>query len=149
MLPRMEVLSSKSASDGVTPDVPAAANRSAALPEPSVEELAACPVDATLAVIGGRWKATILWRLSEHPMRTSELRRSIPAITERMLIRHLQELVRDGIIDRHDHRTVPPHVTYSISDYGQTLAPVVGALCDWGREHRARTEQLPAPDDRH
>jgi HxlR-like helix-turn-helix len=56
--------------------------------------------------IDGRWKGTIVWRLSEGPMRTSELRRSIPGITERMLIRHLQELVKDGIIRRRDERSL-------------------------------------------
>ena len=94
-----------------------------------------CPIDAALSVIDGRWKGTILWRLQDGPMRTAELRRSIPGITERMLIRHLHELVSDGIIDRHDAGTVPPCVHYSISDYGMTLAPVLGALCDWGRAH--------------
>lgn len=98
-----------------------------------------CPIDAALSVVDGRWKGTVLWRLRDGPMRTAELRRSIPGITERMLIRHLHELVADGIIDRHDAGTVPPCVHYSISDYGMTLAPVLGALCDWGREHMNRT----------
>jgi DNA-binding HxlR family transcriptional regulator len=88
-----------------------------------------------LSVIDGRWKGTILWRLSEGPMRTSELRRSIPGITERMLIRHLQELVRDGILVRRPARMVPPCVWYSISDYGMTLAPVLESICAWGRKH--------------
>jgi DNA-binding HxlR family transcriptional regulator len=52
-----------------------------------------------------------------------------------MLIRHLHELVDDGIIERHDARTVPPRVHYSISEYGMTLAPVLASLCDWGRKH--------------
>lgn len=94
-----------------------------------------CPIDAALSVIDGRWKGTILWRLCDGPMRTAELRRSIPGITERMLIRHLHELVDDGIIDRHDAQTVPPCVHYSISEYGSTLAPVLQMLCDWGRNH--------------
>ncbi|ORW22559.1 HxlR family transcriptional regulator [Mycolicibacter nonchromogenicus] len=97
-----------------------------------------CPIDAALSVINGRWKGTILWRLTDGPMRTAELRRSIPGITERMLIRHLQELVADGIIDRHDAGTIPPCVHYSISEYGQTLAPVLAQLCEWGRIHLAR-----------
>lgn len=97
-----------------------------------------------MAVIGGRWKGTILWRLTERPMRTSELRRSIPGISERMLIRHLHELVADGILDRTDAGTVPPHVTYSISEYGRTLGPVLWALCDWGRAHVTR-ERGAAP----
>ena len=99
-----------------------------------------CPIDTTLTVIDGRWKGTILWRLMDGPMRTAELRRSIPDITERMLIRHLHELVGAGIIDRHDAQTVPPCVHYSISDYGMTLAPVLQDLCDWGRKHMARED---------
>ncbi|MGV0579306.1 helix-turn-helix domain-containing protein [Mycolicibacterium elephantis] len=97
-----------------------------------------CPIDTALTVIDGRWKGTILWRLQDGPMRTAELRRSIPDISERMLIRHLRELVDDGILDRHDAKTVPPCVHYSISEYGRTLAPVLEALCDWGRKHMTR-----------
>lgn len=104
----------------------------------SKKEASDCPIDTALAVVNGRWKGTILWRLSDGPMRTAELRRSIPGITERMLIRHLQELVRDRIVDRHDAGTVPPCVHYSISAYGMTLTPVLQALCDWGREHMKR-----------
>ena len=101
----------------------------------SKKECSPCPIDAMLSVIDGRWKGTILWRLSERPMRTSELRRSIPEITERMLIRHLQELVRDGILVRRQQRSVPPCVYYSISKYGMTLVPVLEAICAWGRIH--------------
>lgn len=94
-----------------------------------------CPVEAALEVIRGRWKGTILWRLEEGPMRTSELRRSIPGVPEAVLIRHLGELVADGILDRDATDTVPPQVTYRISEYGLTLAPVVRSLCDWGAVH--------------
>ncbi|HKP44183.1 helix-turn-helix domain-containing protein [Mycobacterium sp.] len=104
----------------------------------SKKEISECPIDATLTVIDGRWKGTILWRLFDGPMRTAELRRSIPEITERMLIRHLHELVDAGIIDRHDAGTVPPCVHYSISEYGRTLGPVLESLCDWGRKHMQR-----------
>lgn len=103
-----------------------------------------CPIDTALTVIDGRWKGTIMWRLLDGPMRTAELRRSIPDITERMLIRHLREMVDDGILDRHDARTVPPCVHYSISDYGMTLAPVLTALCDWGRIHLERKATVTA-----
>lgn len=98
-----------------------------------------CPIDTALTVIDGRWKGTIMWRLQDGPMRTAELRRSIPDITERMLIRHLRDMVDAGILDRHDAQTVPPCVHYSISEYGKTLGPVLQALCDWGRTHLART----------
>src|SRR5271170_6557325 len=105
----------------------------------SKKEVSPCPIDSTLSVIDGRWKGTILWRLMDGPLRTSELRRSIPEITERMLIRHLHDMVQDGILCRHDERTVPPVVRYSISVYGRTLVPVLEVVCVWGRKHIART----------
>lgn len=104
----------------------------------SKKELSACPIDAMLSVVDGRWKGTILWRLSEGPLRTSELRRSIPDITERMLIRHLQDLVRDGVLIRHQENTLPPCVRYSILKYGWTLVPVLETICEWGRVHLHR-----------
>ena len=110
----------------------------------SKKESSPCPVDAALTVIDGRWQATILWRLCDGPMRTSELRRSIPEITERMLIRHLHELTDSGILERHDRKSIPPCVRYSISAYGQTMLPVVEALCTWGRVHLARAQTQSA-----
>jgi len=95
----------------------------------SKKEISPCPIDAMLSVIDGRWKGTILWRLSNGSMRTIELRRSIPEITERILIRHLQELVRDGIVRRKQESTIPPRVRYSISEYGKTLVPVLEVIC--------------------
>jgi DNA-binding HxlR family transcriptional regulator len=110
----------------------------------SKKEISECPIDAMLSVVNGRWKGTMLWHLSSGPMRTGELRRSIPGITERMLIRHLQDLVRDGILLRHQERAVPPCVRYSISEYGWTLIPVLEVICAWGRKHLNRKNRLPA-----
>ena len=101
----------------------------------SKKEVSECPIDATLSVIDGRWKGTILWRLSQGPMRTSELRHSIPWITERMLIRHLKELVADGILVRTVEDPSHRRVLYSISEYGWTMAPLLEAICAWGRNH--------------
>src|SRR6266478_1460188 len=77
----------------------------------SKKEVSECPVDAMMRVMDGRWKGTILWRLQDGPRRTSELKRSIPGITERMLIRHLQELVADGIVKRDDKKRFRPAFT--------------------------------------
>lgn len=101
----------------------------------SKKEISPCPIDAMLSVIDGRWKGTILWRLLDGPMRTSELHRSIPGITERMLIRHLKELVLDGVVERWQQRESPTLVSYSISEYGMTMVPVLEEICRWGREH--------------
>ncbi len=106
----------------------------------SKKEISDCPIDAMLSVVDGRWKGTILWRLSDGPMRTSELKRSIPGITQRMLIRHLQDLVRDGILVRRQEKSMPPVVRYSISEYGLTLVPVLNVICGWGRRHMERNK---------
>jgi DNA-binding HxlR family transcriptional regulator len=79
----------------------------------------------------------ILWHLSRGAMRTSELRRSIPEITQRMLIRHLQELVCDGILVRVADGTVRS-THYRISEYGETLLPLLENICAWGRIHLQR-----------
>lgn len=104
----------------------------------SKKEISPCPIDATLSVIDGRWKGTILWRLLDGPMRTSELRKSIPGITERMLLRHMRELTGAGILERHQERGFPQRVRYSLTAYGMTLVPVLDILCTWGREHLKR-----------
>jgi len=101
----------------------------------SKKEISECPIDAMLSVIDGRWKGTILWRLSERPMRASDLLHSIPGITERMLIRHLKDLVNDGILIRQREQGTHPRVVYSISVYGTTMLPVLEHVCAWGRKH--------------
>ena len=114
----------------------------------SKKEASHCPIDTALTVIDGRWKGTILWRLTNGALRTSELRRSIPGITERMLIRHLHEMVRDGILVREQESGLPPVVRYSISEYGWTLAPVLEAICVWGRKHQNRLKIEGLESDR-
>jgi DNA-binding HxlR family transcriptional regulator len=79
----------------------------------SKKKVSECPVDAMMRVMDGRWKGTILWRLQDGPRRTSELKRSIPGITKRMLIRHLQELVADGIVKRDDKKTTPLRLLFA------------------------------------
>lgn len=106
----------------------------------SKKEISPCPIDAMLSVIDGRWKGTILWKLLEGPMRTSELHCGIPQITERMLIRHLRDLVNDGVVTRAEGGG-NRHVFYSISSYGMTLLPVLEQICAWGRTHLARLEK--------
>ena len=94
--------------------------------------LSQCPVTYTLARIGGRWKALILYQLSGGPRRYGELKRGIPTITETMLIQQLKELEADRLLTREALPTVPPHVTYSLTPAGQALAPVLQAMAVWG-----------------
>jgi len=104
----------------------------------SKKEVGECPVDAMMRVMDGRWKGTILWRLQEGAKRTSELKRSIPGITERMLIRHLQELVADGIVKRDDKKRIPPAFTIRFPRMKGRGGPVVQMMCNWGRSHLKR-----------
>jgi DNA-binding HxlR family transcriptional regulator len=95
-----------------------------------------CSVEATLSLIGGKWKGVILYRLlSEQVLRFNELRRLLPNITQRMLTNQLRELEGDGLVARTVYPEVPPKVEYRLTAYGQTLAPVIHALKAWGDAH--------------
>jgi DNA-binding HxlR family transcriptional regulator len=97
-----------------------------------------CPVEAAIDVIGGKWKAVILWWLQQRTWRFAELRRQIPGITEKMLTQQLRELEADGIVSRQVYPTVPPKVEYSLTEYGRSLKRALQTICDWGHAHTAR-----------
>jgi DNA-binding HxlR family transcriptional regulator len=97
-----------------------------------------CPVEAALDVIGGKWKVLILCWLKEGVHRFGELRRRIPGISERMLTQQLRELEQDGIVHRKVYPEVPPKVEYSLTEFGETLRPLMGTLCKWGEKHLDR-----------
>ena len=90
-----------------------------------------CPVEAALDLIGGKWKAIILFRVLEETRRFNELRRLLPGLTQRMLTNQLRELERDGLIERKVYAQVPPKVEYSMTEFGKTLEPVLLALKQW------------------
>jgi DNA-binding HxlR family transcriptional regulator len=91
-----------------------------------------CPAEVTLAVIGGRWKVLILYQLFQGVKRFSELQRALKGITQKMLTQQLREMERDGIVQRTVYPQVPPKVEYRLTPLGETLKPVVGAMCRWG-----------------
>ena len=97
-----------------------------------------CPVEATIDVIGGKWKPLILWWLHQRTYRFAELRRLIPGITEKVLTQHLRELEADGIVDRRVFATIPPKVEYSLTEYGNSLKQALNAICEWGQLHMQR-----------
>ncbi len=98
-----------------------------------------CPIEATLDVLGGKWKALILFHLFDKGThRFSEMLRKIPGISERVLTKQLRELEADGIVDRKVFPEVPPKVEYSLTRYGETIKPVSDAMCTWGSKHMKR-----------
>jgi DNA-binding HxlR family transcriptional regulator len=100
--------------------------------------MSGCPVEATLSVVGGKWKVVILWRLVSGTKRFNELQRSISQITRKMLTEQLRELERDNLIVRTVYPEVPPKVEYSLSDYGRTFIPVMQVMAQWGLVHFER-----------
>ena len=102
-----------------------------------MEDQAGCPLKATVGVIGGKWKTGILYRLARKSYRLSELKREMSWISEKVLIRQLRELQAGGAVERIDHRQRPPKLEYALTDYGQSLAPLLDAIADWGQSHIA------------
>ena len=98
-----------------------------------------CPVEATLSLIGGKYKAIILWHLMNHTLRYSELHKRMPNATDKMLTQQLRELEKDGLISRKVYPVVPPKTAYSLTDFGKTLFPILDAMCDWGKDYLTRT----------
>jgi len=94
---------------------------------------AGCPVEATLDLIDGKWKAVILYHLLDDTIRFNELRRRLSKrISQRMLTRQLRELEAAGLIHREVYAEVPPRVEYSLTKLGRSLEPVIRSLWTWG-----------------
>lgn len=91
-----------------------------------------CPVEATLELIGGKWKGLVLYHLLKGTLRFSELRRKLPSVTQRMLTRQLRELEAAGLLVRTVYAEVPPRVEYTLTERGESLRPVILALREWG-----------------
>ena len=91
-----------------------------------------CPVDATLRLVGGKYKALILWHLLDGPLRHGEIQRLVPAATPKMLTQQLRELEADNLVNRTVYPVVPPKVEYSLTDFGVSLKPVLFTMYDWG-----------------
>ncbi len=90
-----------------------------------------CPVETTLDLIGGKYKALILWHLSQGTLRFSQLQKVITA-TPKMLTSQLRELEKQGLVNRTVYAEVPPRVEYSMTDLGRSLMPILTAMRDWG-----------------
>lgn len=94
-----------------------------------------CPVSVTLDMIGGKYKALILWHLSEHTLRFSELKKLICNATPKMLTQQLRELENDTLIHREVFPVIPPKVEYSLTALGKSVLPILVAMRDWGADY--------------
>lgn len=103
-----------------------------------------CAVEATLAVIGGRWKPVLVFHLLDGPKRFGELCRMTPNATERMITLQLRELEADGVISRTVHAEVPPRVDYALTEFGHSLEPLLIQMRLWGEAFKARNLRADA-----
>ncbi len=115
------------------------------MPQPSTrkndKKTVGCPVEFTLAAIGGRWKVLVIHHLLEGTKRFGELTRLLKGVTARTLTKQLRELEGSGIIHRRVHQQIPPKVEYSLTPLGLKLKPILFAMHDWADEvekHRPR-----------
>ena len=102
-----------------------------------------CPVEATLDLIGGKYKALILWYLSEGKLRFNQLSKLIDNATPKMLTQQLRELETDNLVHREVFPVIPPRVEYSLTETGKSLMPILVAMRDWGAGYLRRKDQEP------
>lgn len=100
-----------------------------------MEKTNSCPVSATLDLVGGKYKALILWHLAECTLRFSQLSKLISQATPKMLTQQLREMEAQDLITRTVYPVVPPKVEYSLTKLGRSLLPVLIAMRDWGAEY--------------
>ncbi|MDR0347234.1 MAG: helix-turn-helix transcriptional regulator [Coriobacteriales bacterium] len=91
-----------------------------------------CPVDATIRLIGGKYKALILWHLVGETLRFGQLQKLIPQATPKMLTQQLREMEMDKLVIRTVYPVVPPKVEYSLTEFGLSLKPILNAMYQWG-----------------
>ena len=102
------------------------------------EEMPACPVATTVALIGSKWKLLIMRNLLARPWRFNELQKDLAGISQKVLTDSLRALEADGIITRTVYPEVPPRVEYTLTELGYSLKPILDAMWNWGEEYKAR-----------
>ena len=105
------------------------------------EEMPACPVATTVALIGSKWKLLILRNLMARPWRFNELKKDLNGVSQKVLTDSLRSLEEDGIVTRTVYPEVPPRVEYALSDLGESMRPIIVVVQRWGLEYQARMRQ--------
>lgn len=101
-----------------------------------------CGLDLIAEVLYGKWKIRLLWFVNEGYQRPSELQRKIPDASRRVLNVQLKELEEHDLVTKKIYPVVPPKVEYRLTEFGQTLIPVIAALGKWGDDHEERLRTL-------
>lgn len=93
-----------------------------------------CPVEATLSLIGGKYKPLLLWHLKDGPQRYMALQRLLPGATPKMLTQQLRALEECGMVRRKVIPERPPKTVYTLTPFGESVVPVLDAMCRWGQD---------------
>jgi len=102
------------------------------------EEMPACPVATTVALIGSKWKLLIIRNLLARPWRFNELKKDLEGISQKVLTDSLRSMEADGIITRTVYPEVPPRVEYSLTELGKSLKPILDSMWAWGEAYKAK-----------
>lgn len=100
------------------------------------EELPACPVATTVALIGSKWKLLIMRNLQMRTWRFNELKKDLGGISQKVLTDSLRSMENDGLVIRTVYAEVPPRVEYSLSELGKSMHPIIDAMGEWGRKYQ-------------
>lgn len=93
-----------------------------------------CSLELAMDIIGGKWKAIMLYHLKDGALRSGELQRTMSGITNKMFTQTARELELDGMIERKVYPVVPPKVEYSLTERGQSVLPIILQLARWGED---------------
>lgn len=102
-----------------------------------VRALPPCPVETTLTLISDKWKVLILRDLMSGARRFGELKRSLGAVSQKVLTAQLRQMEDSGLLTRTVYPEVPPRVEYRLTDLGRSLKPVLDAMQSWGEAYQA------------
>lgn len=100
------------------------------------EEMPACPVATTVALIGSKWKLLIIRNLMARPWRFNELKKDLEGVSQKVLTDSLRSMESDGIVTRTVYPEVPPRVEYALSPLGESMRPIIKAMELWGAEYK-------------
>lgn len=104
------------------------------------EEMPACPVATTVAMIGSKWKLLIMRNLLSRPWRFNELKKDLEGISQKVLTDSLRSMEADGLLTRTVYPEVPPRVEYTLTELGYSLRPILEAMRVWGEDYKAAHE---------
>ena len=110
------------------------------------DPLADCPLNATFIAIGGRWKLTILYWLGRESHQFRQLQRRVTPVSHKVLVEQLRELEAHDLVRRETSGPVPAPVRYMLTEYGETLRPLIETARIWGERHLARSRARPAQE---